>query len=92
MCHGEHYRKAESFNRVCVSQVKAVEGTGMSYYAVETANRINKAFLPEIMNEDQMYRRKYRNALIEINNIIQPFKGTMDIFKDIIKIMERCDI
>lgn len=69
MCHGELYRKAESFN-----------------------NGISKAFLPEIMNEDQMYRRKYRNALIEINNIIQPFKGTMDIFKEISKIMERCDI
>jgi hypothetical protein len=69
MCHGEHYRKAESFTW-----------------------GISKAFLPEIMNEDQHYRRKYRNALIEINNIIQPFKDTMDIFKEISKIMERCDI
>ena len=55
-------------------------------------NAISKAFLPETMTEDQHYRRKYRNALVEINNIIQPFKDTMDIFKEIGKIMERCDI
>jgi len=92
MCHGEHYRKVESFDRIIIGSIKVVEGTGMSYYAVQSANAISKAFLPEIMNEGQLYRRKYRNALIEINNIIQPFKDKMDIFKEIGKIMERCDI
>jgi len=86
------YRKAESYDVVIRVGQFGVKGCGMSYYAVQSANEISKAFLPEIMNEDQHYRRKYRNALIEINNIIQPFKGTMDIFKEISKIMERCDI
>jgi hypothetical protein len=65
---------------------------GEHYRKVESSDKFKRAFLPEIMNDDQHYRRKYRNALIEINNIIQPFKGTMDIFKEISKIMERCDI
>ena len=92
MCHGEHYRKVESSDKIRINSAKIVEGAGMSYYAMQSANAISKAFLPEMMTEDQHYRRKYRNALIEINNIIQPFKGTMDIFKEIGKIMERCDI
>jgi hypothetical protein len=59
---------------------------------MQSANAISKALLPEIMTEDQQYRRKYRNALIEINNIIQPFKDTMGIFKEISRITKRCDI
>jgi len=92
MCYGEHYRKVESFDRIIIGPIKVVEGTGMSYYAVQSANAISKAFLPEMMNEDQHYRRKYRNALIEINNIIQPFKDTMDIFTEINEVLRRCDI
>ena len=77
---------------ITIKDGKKLEGVGMSYYAMQSANAISKAFLQEMMTEDQHYRRKYRNALIEINNIIQPFKDTMDIFKEISMIMKRCDI
>jgi hypothetical protein len=83
------YRKVELYDGITIAPLKIVKGTGMSVYG---GLGISKAFLPEMMTEDQHYRRKYRNALIEINNIIQPFKDTMDIFKEISKIMERCDI
>jgi hypothetical protein len=42
MCYGEHYRKAESFNRIIIGPIKIVEGTGMSYYAVQATNVISK--------------------------------------------------
>ena len=59
------------------------EGTGMSF---------SNMFLPEMMTEDQHYRRKYRNALCEIKNIITPFKDHMDIFKEISDLLDRCEI
>ena len=92
MCNWDMYRKVELYDGIIIAPLKVVEGTGMSYYAMQSANAISKAFLPEMMTEDHHYRRKYRNALIEINNIIRPFKDKMDIFKEIGKIMERCDI
>ena len=94
MCYGEHYRKVESFDRIIIGPF-GIKGTGMSYNNVETANAISKAFLPEIMNEDQHYRRKYRNALVEIKLMIEPYTNKSEIkelCREINEVLKRCGI